>query len=50
MGQALVALTRPDCCAACAKYVFNSELKTPIKRNRNGDSAGVLGAARLWDN
>ena len=24
MGQALVALTRPDCCATCAKYVFNS--------------------------
>ncbi|MGB1683434.1 MAG: ROK family protein, partial [Arenicellales bacterium] len=36
--------------AHIAKYVFNSELKTPIKRNRNGDSAGVLGAARLWDN
>jgi fructokinase len=36
--------------AHIAKYVFNSELKTPIKRNLNGDSAGVLGAARLWDN
>ena len=32
-----------------AKYVFNAVLKTPLRRNVNGDSAGVLGAAGLWD-
>ena len=32
-----------------AKYVFNPVLDTPIRKNLNGDSAGVLGAARLWD-
>ena len=31
------------------KYVFNPVLQTPLRRNVNGDSAGVLGAARLWD-
>ena len=31
-----------------AKYVFNPALETPIRRNINGDSAGVLGAAGLW--
>jgi fructokinase len=31
------------------KYVFNPVLQTPLRRNINGDSAGVLGAARLWD-
>ncbi len=31
-----------------AAYVFNSSLQTPLLRNQNGDSAGVLGAARLW--
>jgi len=29
------------------KFVFNDELKTPIIKNRLGDSAGVLGAALL---
>jgi fructokinase len=33
--------------AAVARYVFNDELCTPIRRNRHGDSAGVLGAAYL---
>jgi fructokinase len=33
--------------AAVARYVFNDELRTPIRRNRHGDSAGVLGAALL---
>jgi len=33
--------------AAAARYVFNDELRTPIRRNRHGDSAGVLGAAFL---
>ena len=28
-------------------YVFNNELRTPIVRNKLGDSAGVLGAALL---
>jgi fructokinase len=28
-------------------YVFNDELKTPIVRNKLGDSAGVLGAALI---
>jgi fructokinase len=32
---------------AVAAYVFNDELRTPILRNRHGDSAGVLGAALL---
>ncbi|MGD9763695.1 MAG: ROK family protein [Candidatus Binatia bacterium] len=32
---------------AVARYVFNDELRTPILRNRLGDSAGVLGAALL---
>jgi len=32
---------------AVARYVFNDELRTPIERNRLGDSAGVLGAALL---
>jgi fructokinase len=32
---------------AVARYVFNDELRTPIERNRLGDSAGVIGAALL---
>lgn len=32
---------------AVAGYVFNDELRTPIRRNRLGDSAGVIGAALL---
>jgi fructokinase len=32
---------------AVARYVFNDELRTPIRRNLHGDSAGVLGAALL---
>ncbi len=32
---------------AVARYVFNDELRTPIVRNRLGDSAGVIGAAML---
>jgi fructokinase len=34
---------------AAARYVFNDELRTPIRRNVHGDSAGVLGAAFLGD-
>jgi fructokinase len=32
---------------AVARYVFNDELQTPIRRNQLGDSAGVIGAALL---
>jgi fructokinase len=32
---------------AVAGYVFNDELRTPIRRNQLGDSAGVIGAALL---
>jgi len=32
---------------AVARYVFNDELRTPIVKNRLGDSAGVIGAALL---
>jgi fructokinase len=32
---------------ATARYVFNDELRTPIRRNQLGDSAGVIGAALL---
>ena len=32
---------------AVARYVINDELRTPIRRNLHGDSAGVLGAAFL---
>jgi fructokinase len=32
---------------AVARYVFNDELRTPIRRNELGDSAGVIGAALL---
>ncbi len=35
--------------ARVARYVFNDELRTPILRHGLGDSAGVLGAALLWD-
>jgi fructokinase len=35
--------------AAVARYVINDELRTPIRRNVHGDSAGVLGAAFLGD-
>jgi fructokinase len=30
-----------------ARYVFNDELRTPIRRHQLGDSAGVIGAALL---
>jgi fructokinase len=33
--------------AAVARHVFNDECTTPIVRNALGDSAGVIGAARL---
>ena len=33
--------------AAVARYVFNDELRTPMRRNLLGDSAGVFGAALL---
>jgi fructokinase len=33
---------------AVARQVFNDELRTRIVRNMHGDSAGVLGAAQLW--
>jgi len=33
--------------AAVARYVFNDELRTPLRRHALGDSAGVLGAALL---
>jgi fructokinase len=33
--------------AAVAGYVFNDELRTPIRRHQLGDSAGVIGAALL---
>ena len=32
---------------AVARHVFNDELRTPIRRNQLGDSAGVIGAALL---
>lgn len=32
---------------AIAGYVFNDELRTPLRRNRLGDSSGVIGAAML---
>jgi fructokinase len=32
---------------AVGRYVFNDELRTPIRRNQLGDSAGVIGAALL---
>ena len=32
---------------AAARCVFNDELRTPIRRNQLGDSAGVIGAALL---
>ena len=31
-----------------AKNVFWEDFDTPILRNKNGDSAGVRGAAQLW--
>jgi fructokinase len=34
---------------AVARYVFNDELRTPIRRHALGDSAGVIGAALLVD-
>lgn len=36
-------------CRAVAGYVFNDELRTPIRRHALGDSAGVIGAALLAD-
>jgi fructokinase len=35
--------------SAVARYVFNDELRTPIRRHALGDSAGVVGAALLVD-
>lgn len=32
---------------AVAQYMFNDEIRTPIRRNHLGDSAGVIGAALL---
>jgi len=32
---------------AVARYIFNDELRTPLRRNQLGDSAGVIGAALL---
>ena len=29
-------------------YIFRDGINTELKRNRYGDSSGVLGAARLW--
>lgn len=34
---------------ALAEYVFNEELLTPVVQNNHGDSAGVRGAAWLWN-
>ncbi len=34
-------------CDAVRRCVFNDELRTPIRRNQLGDSAGVIGAAML---
>jgi fructokinase len=31
-----------------APHVFSDVFTTPLLRNENGDSAGVLGAAQLW--
>lgn len=31
-----------------AAWVFNDELRTPLRRNFHGDSSGVRGAALLW--
>lgn len=31
------------------RYVFSDTVRTGLRRNRHGDSSGVLGAARLWD-
>lgn len=30
------------------RYLLNHQLRTPILRNRHGDSSGVRGAAQLW--
>ena len=30
------------------RWVFNDELRTPLRRNLHGDSSGVRGAAQLW--
>jgi fructokinase len=35
--------------ARIAPHVFSDTLRTPILRSRHGDSSGVRGAARLWD-
>ena len=31
-----------------AGYVFSDFVRTPVVRNRHGDSSGVRGAAWLW--
>jgi len=35
--------------AAVERVLFNDRLRTPILRNQLGDSAGMFGAAWLWD-
>jgi fructokinase len=35
-------------CEQVAKHVFWDTFDTPILKNKNGDSAGVRGAAQLW--
>lgn len=35
--------------ALWARYVFSDAVTTPLLRAAHGDSSGVLGAARLWD-
>ena len=32
-----------------SRYVFSDHVETPIVAAKHGDSSGVLGAARLWD-
>jgi fructokinase len=32
------------------RFVFSDGVKTPITKAKHGDSSGVRGAARLWDN
>jgi len=35
-------------CDQVARHVFCDAFDTPIRKNKNGDSAGVRGAAQLW--
>ena len=34
--------------AAILSHLFSDDLRTPLMRNRHGDSSGVRGAAMLW--